>query len=132
MIRGLLVSLLVLVACTASAQNTEEFTVSLSSGSNSIELSEAYTHFQVSVTEDLTIRFVAPNYNSSGALTGFKLYPMGGSAVADSGPHPDLSDTTMVCNTAQTWNVYNDLNGVKKIFIHGSAGSTSAVIRCKR
>lgn len=125
-----IVLLLSMLAVPAYA-DTEEFSVTMSAGNNTVQLAEAFTHFAISSSAALTVRFVMPNFTSAGALSGISRTPAGGTAVADSGPHPDLSDTTLYLSDTEPWNVFNDVSA-KKLIIHGAAGGETVVIRMKR
>jgi hypothetical protein len=130
-------ALIAAVLCVASpllaqdVPSTEEFSVTLSAGGNTIQLSSLFSHFAINTSEDLTVRFVRTRTLVDGSEGAIVRIPEGGTAVADSGPHPDISDTTLTISTAETWNVFNN-TPAKKIIIHGATAGSTVTIKAKK
>lgn len=131
MFKKILVIVALLATCSAYA-GTEEFTVTMVEGGNTIALNDVYDHFQINTDETLTVRFIRPALNSSGEVYGVLKMPEGdASTAADAGAHPDISDTTMTITTALTWNTFNDVPA-KKIIVHGATAGTVLTIKAKK
>ncbi len=126
--KTLILTFAILIAACASYAQTEEFMVTVTGG-ESLELSTDFSHFMMSSTANIRVRFVQPKYNSSGDITGFTALPAGDPSVPnDSGPRPDIGDTTLTVYTSKAENVFNDMPARKLIF----TGSAVVTIRGKK
>lgn len=121
---------LALVPCAFAEDGTQEFTVSIT-GDQIVYLSKQYRHFAISVSSDMTVRFMEQSIGSNGVAGKLKGHPAGNPAVPRlSGPRPDIGDTTHVAYSSMEWNTYNDTPAVRLNF-HASGGPYSVTIKAK-